>query len=142
MCKIRGYHIRDNVLFESVYPPNENDIETLWIKIKIKFTVPIILGILYKPPKTPANVALRILSDMMSNITPIENYELYIMGDFNIDTSAQNSPNSQKLRWFCNKNCLDQLISTPTRSTIHTNCTIDLILTNSKRKSHILEQSM
>ena len=43
----------------------QDDLEMIWVQVKIKFTMPIVLGLLYKPPKTPTGSALRILSSVI-----------------------------------------------------------------------------
>ena len=130
-------YIKDSISYDpietQVIPTNEN-VESGWIQLNLKFTKPILLGTIYKPPQTPVGQTLKTLTDILSKIQPTVPHEIYIIGDFNIDTSNATSPSSQKLKWFCIKNGLDQLISKPTRSSLKTSSTIDLILTNCKSK--------
>ena len=80
------------------------DLESCRFKLNLKFTRPILLGVIYKPPKIPVGYTIRTLTEILSKIQPAEPHELYILGDFNIDTSDPSSLNAQKLKWFCIKN--------------------------------------
>ena len=131
-------YIKNCLKYDSIVPQGvisaSEIMESCWIQLNLKYTKPILLGVIYKPPQTPVGKTIQILTDTLSKIQPTTPHELYILGDFNIDTSLPTSPNNQKLKWFCTKNGLDQLIKKPTRSTIKTDSTIDLIITNSKNK--------
>ena len=133
-------YIKDSLSYEPIMTQDlfsTTDLETLescWIQLNMKYTIPILLGVLYKQPKSPVGQTIQILTEMLAKIQPTTRHELYILGDFNIDTSSTTSPNTQKLKWFCTKNGLDQLISKPTRCSINTSSTIDLIITNAKNK--------
>ena len=50
-------------------------VESCWIKLSIKYTKPILLGVIYKPPQTPVGQIIKILTDILSKIQPASTHE-------------------------------------------------------------------
>ena len=59
-------------------------LESCWFKLNLKFTTPILLAVIYKPPKIPVGYTIRTLTGILSKIQPAEPHELYILGDFSL----------------------------------------------------------
>lgn len=112
---------------------NTGDAETLWVEIKrgehVKNTY---LCVLYRPPSGNVERCLENLSSVIDSLPNLHKKELILMGDFNIDYKAKNSPGTKRLITFENNHQLTQHIQTPTRITPTTKSTIDLIFSNAK----------
>ena len=105
-------------------------IESLWLEISVDKSKPKLVCFLYRRPD-PSELAewIDYFYEMVDNI-PHKNYELQILGDFNINLNE-----SQKSWNACTTSLgLEQLIKNLTRVTNKTSSLIDHIYTNVKNK--------
>ena len=133
-CYIRS-DLSYNVI--SVFP---SEIESVFFEIVLPNSKPITVGTIYRPP-SQSNF-LEILNENLNKIDSISN-ETYILGDFNINLSLNDSyifskkymlnnksiPSDVKSYYeFCTFFSLYQLIKVPTRITCNSATIIDHIL--------------
>ena len=88
---------------------------------------------LYRPPQGNTLLFCDTLHDIIVSLRTVipNDFELFIIGDFNIDFLNPTSPGYRDIKWFEQRVGLQQLIKIPTRySTVNT-C-IDLIFSNCK----------
>ena len=95
-------YIRSDIYFEEISIADIGEtggppIETLWIKIIQKCTRPILVCVLYKPPKCTTTKALSDLGNQMKQTRPISEHELYMIGDMNTDMLKKIQQTSKKL---------------------------------------------
>ena len=45
-------------------------LKSCWIQLNMKYTITILLGLLYKPPKSPVGQTIRILTELLAKIQP------------------------------------------------------------------------
>lgn len=91
---------------------------------------PILVSIVYIPPKATLNSAIECLDKLADTLTALK-LEWIIMGDFNVKLANSNdSQPTAKLRRFASRNYLYQLINKPTRVTQETCSILDHIYTN------------
>ena len=93
----------------------------------------ITVGLIYRPPSGSVDNFLKVTYESMDSLPP--NNEIILIGDFNINY-AKNDGASRKLKQLSKERSIKQIISEPTRSSVHGCSTIDLILTNSNYISH------
>ena len=123
----------------SVFP---HEIESIFFKILLTNSKPIRVGAIYHPP-SQSNF-LEVLNENMNKIDSISN-EIYILGDFNINFSLNDSyiftkkgilnnksfPSDVKSCYeYCTYFSLHQLIKVATRITCNSATIIDHILTS------------
>ena len=117
------YNVRDKF---------SSNIENIFLDILLPKTKPILIGILYRPPKQSG--FLHKLTTAISNTNNFEQQEVYILGDININLipNGTHAPNGIKMyREFCATHDLKQIITSPTRITEKSSTLLDHILTNS-----------
>ena len=102
-----------------------SDLECCWIKVSLKQSRPIILGIVYLPKRK-----VEYLDQLRNEIDKIDagSSEILIVGDFNFD--ILDVAGRAKIDEFCCEFQLTQLVSTPTRVTPTTSTCIDLIFSS------------
>lgn len=128
-----GCYIRSDLTWEydqdtSDSSISNSDLELLSIKILRKMQQPILISIVYIPPTTPILKALECLDSLGDKITTAK-MDWILMGDLNVNLLDNNS-NSIKLNRFAQRNCLYQLIKTPTRITPNNQSLLDHIYVN------------
>ena len=104
-------------------------LESLWISISSKkFPSKLSFGCLYRPPHSPVQSVL----DLCSSIEDVITTSRYVIacGDFNIDLSNSDKPNSKTLLDFITSHSLLQPICEPTRFSRQSNSIIDIFLTS------------
>ena len=121
----------------SVFPC---EIESVFFDILLPNSKPITVGTIYRPPNQ--SNFLEVLNENMNKIDSISN-EIYILGDFNINFSLNDSyifskkgiinnksfPSDVKSSYeYCTYFSLHQLIKVPTRITCNSATIIDHIL--------------
>lgn len=121
----------NNTVFKHLNVSNPN-IEMQWAVIERPHTKKILLAIVYRPPDGKAMEAVEILDQQLMNIDNVNNYEVLIMGDFNIDYKVKKNPPTTALKQIATIHELTQVIDKPTRITKNTEKTIDLAFTNMK----------
>ena len=117
-----------------------SDSELLWIEIHIQGQKPLIIGVFYRPPKSPA-VNLEHLEASLANIRKkFKNAIITVAGDFNladidwpnrsVKPYATESTKCATLLEICNEYFLDQMVTEPTRISGATKKILDLVLTS------------
>ena len=134
-------YIRNDLSYNiiSVFP---SEIESIFFEILLPNSKPITVGTIYCPPNQ--SDYLEVLNENMNKIDSISN-ETYILGDFNINLSLNDSyifskkdmlnnksiPSDVKSYYeFCTFFSLHQLIKVPTRITCNRAAIVDHILAN------------
>ena len=121
-----------------------NTIEHLFFDLLIPKVKPISIGIFYRPPN--ANTFLETFQNDL-NLIDFKKFEVYFLGDFNINLLLNNkflledrqpfdvrnlsSPLLSRYKELCQTFSLKEIIQEPTRVTSSTSSLLDHILTNS-----------
>ena len=107
-------------------------IEQLWIKIERPGRKRLYIGNVYRPPDGKVDNFIQYLKMSVDELYSIHRnqFDLIILGDFNIDFAKTRDPDRRVLKAMIDDLDLTQLISAPTRITNKCKSTIDLILTN------------
>ena len=121
-----------------------NTIEHVFFDLLIPKVKPISIGIFYRPPN--ANTFLETFQNDL-NLIDFKKFEVYFLGDFNINLLLNNkfllkerqpfdvrnlsSPLLSKYKELCQTFSLKEIIQEPTRVTSSTSSLLDHILTNS-----------
>ena len=124
-----------------------NTIEHVFFDLLIPKLKPISIGIFYRPPN--ANTFLETFQNDL-NLIDFKKFEVYFLGDFNINLLLNNkfllkerqpfdvrnlsSPLLPKYKELCQTFSLKEIIQEPTRVTSSTSSLLDHILTNSRWK--------
>ena len=107
-----------------------NNLEQLWVlfdKPNVRKTA---ICMLYRPPNGDVETAISELSNSVDYIQSLCDVELLIMGDMNVNYRERHNVAFEMLKEFERVYNLVQLIKDPTRVTIRSKTTIDLIWTN------------
>lgn len=128
-----GCYIRNDLQWEYMEDMPETlisngNIELLTIKVIRLMQKPLLLSIIYIPPKASLNVALDHLDTVADKIISTK-LDWILMGDFNVNLVSNNHQTS-KLKNFASHNYLYQLIRASTRITLTTQSLLDHIYTN------------
>ena len=91
------------------------------------------IACIYKPPKGKVENCIQILTDLVNRYQNM-NYEIWLLGDFNIDFSRQDDVNTVKLNRFIKNLGLSQVIDGITRPNTKGGSCIDLIITDCNYK--------
>lgn len=111
-------------------------IELQIFELKIRNIKKMILVNVYRPPSGKSEVFIDSLTDTLSMIRNIQEFDVFILGDFNLPYNMVKSTSYKKLKHFESRFGLKQLITKPTRCNSRTANILDLIFTNS---GHILK---
>ena len=104
-------------------------IESLFVELAVQIGRNIVLGVIYRPPKSSHNEFLTALDDILQNQS-LRNKDCIRTGDFNINMlSNRYTPASDFLDNLLSASFLP-LISKPTRVTNHSATLLDIICTN------------
>ena len=114
--------------------PDKTAVETLWVKISLPKTRPILAGIVYAP--SISNQLFEDLESVLDEVNTISASsrtpgEITCMGDFNCDKLKPTSWEWKKLSSVMNTLHMSQIISKPTRITQFSKTCIDHIWTTS-----------
>ena len=101
------------------------ELEVMWLEIKITNSKPWFIGIMYRPPNSKLDFFQK-LEDNLERVLDISR-NVTLIGDFNCNVSSKN-PLSDKIKSLCVDLQLQQLIDAPTRVTNNSSTCIDLIL--------------
>ena len=108
-----------------------SEIENIFFDMLLPKTKLILIGILYRPLDQS-----KFIDKLSTTISETDNFqEVYILGDLNINliNNQKHTPNG--IKWykeFCSLNdCLEQLLTLPTRITKNSTSLLDHVLTNS-----------
>ena len=107
------------------------DLEQLWVILDKPNVKKIAVCIVYKPPSGDIENALTELTQSIEHISSTyNNTEVVIMGDLNVNYRERHCKDFESLKEFERTHNLVQLIKDPTRITLKSKSTIDLIWTN------------
>ena len=102
-------------------------IETIWIEVKL--TKCYAIGCIYRPPSSSAQYHEYLLNVLEIINSKYPNF--VVLGDFNYDSTPGNPHNDiVKIREIEDTNCCKQIVKSPTRTTLMSQSTIDLIFTS------------
>ena len=120
-------YVDDSLPYHRRYDFEQNGVEALWVEIKPKNSKAILIGTIYRPPRSSCEYQ-SMIEQMVSRVSDL-NVELIVLGDLNYNMLCPKE--SKPIKKLCYQNSLHQLIESPTRKT-ETSCTLlDIILTNS-----------
>ena len=91
----------------------------------------ILIACIYKPPKGKVDNCIKLLTDLVNRFQNT-NYEIWLLGDFNIDFSRRDDVNTVKLNRFIKNLDLSQVIDGITRPNTKGGSRLDLIITDCK----------
>ena len=124
-------YVKDNYSYKVRNDLVTDDIECLWIEVKIPGSNPFLINTCYRPPSANKEYNTSITSSIERAC--LEDKEMHILGDFNIDYNANKVSLIKDLETIHD---LSQLVNFDTRITQTTSTCIDLIL-SSNPKRHI-----
>ena len=126
-------NVRADIAFKTRLDLRCDDLQSVWIELLLPKTKPILTGVVYRPPNQMNFYDL--LENVISSCDRFFDIESIILGDFNTNVSGStDSSLVQHLKQYMLLFYLNQIISDPTRTTINSSTTIDLILTSDKHK--------
>lgn len=111
-------------------------IELQLFELKIRNIKKIILMNVYRPPSGKSEIFVDSLADSLNVIHNINEFDVFVLGDFNLPYNLVKSPSYKRFKNFESRFGLRQLITTPTRCSSHSANILDLIFTNSE---HVLK---
>ena len=121
----------------------KHNFECLWVEIKRPKCKQMILCRSYRPDDEHTDGFISNLADSLNNIDT-ENYDIVLVGDFNVDYSTKNQLR-RRLDEFALQHILSQFICKPTRVTENSSTTIVLIFINNTHRivqSDVLQSSI
>ena len=122
--------IRENLTFHRRLDIITVSIETLWVEILQPKTIPILVGVAYRPP---SQSDFYDIFEQTCHQIDTNKHEIIILGDFNTDVKADSNL-QRHLVEFQTTFDLDQLIVEPTRITPKSRTIIDLIFVSDPAK--------
>ena len=122
--------IRENLTFNRRLDIITDSIETLWVEILQPKTIPILVGVAYRPP---SQSDFYDIFEQTCHQINTNKHEIIILGDFNADVKADSNL-QRRLVEFQTTFDLDQVIVEPTRITPKSRTIIDLILVSDPAK--------
>lgn len=128
-----AFYIRDHLPVKIRTDVMISDIEALWLQIQMPHTKPLLMACCYRPPSADG-AYLDKICDMFDR-SSTSGYEVYFMGDMNIDWLSGKCPLKNKLVNVANICGLTQVINKPTRTLLKTDgkgssTCIDHVFTN------------
>ena len=127
-------YVRDNYSYKLRNDLITNDIECLWIEVKIPGTEPFLINTCYRPPSANKEYNTSIARNIEKAC--LDGKEMYIFGDFNIDYNTNKVSLIKDLETIHN---LSQIVNFDTRITQTTSTCIDLVLTSNPKKHVVTE---
>ena len=118
-------YVRSNLTHVRRTDLENEQLEIMWLEIKLNKSKPWLVGVVYRPPSSYSEFFQRLEINLERVLDSSRN--VVILGDFNCNMICQN-PLSDKLMSICNDLQLKQLIDLPTRITENSSSCIDLIL--------------
>ena len=127
-------YVRNNLKFSETnfkhLNSNSKDIESQWITISLPNSKPLLIGNIYRPPQGNVDAFIQVLENVLNEIDS-NKFELYMMGDVNIDMLDKLGEAYRKITTFTKSMGLCQLIKNPTRYSTARNSLLDICFTNS-----------
>ena len=74
-----------------------------------------VVGIIYRPPNGNFKEFVTRLNEMVTDTISVNNSEIFLIGDFNVDYSKQDTSNKKLIKEFKSLTGLHQIIRQPTR---------------------------
>ena len=99
-------YIRADLAYNHRTDLQHDDIESVWVKILLPKSKPILVGICYRPPKQSAFVSQ--LKECCLNNDHFEGQEVIMLGDFNANYQNPMHTVVKALKQFCHLFDLDQ----------------------------------
>ena len=126
---VAAFLYRNGKLLKNI---NNTDLESLWITILIPNMRKMVIGTVYRPPQGNIQNFMKLFEQQIKDIHDKHNqpFDLFILGDFNIDYSNNRALGRSDIRDLEELYGLKQLITEPTRYGNKPSI-IDYILTNS-----------
>ena len=125
-----GLYINEDLAYSTEafkgYNTSSKDIECGWVKIIMKNSKDIVIGVVYRPPSCDVETFCEKIITICDEIGVNYSKDIFLLGDFNINYLAENDRHKRLLTQLESLTRLKQMIKHPTRLQ---NC-IDLILTN------------
>ena len=109
---------------------SESDIEVQRLELVSKVQKDILIYNVYRPPGGSVTRCTDVLSELLGKENRLHLKEILVLGDFNINYTSKNNPDTKKLTAWQNKHGLVQKIKGKTRCTKNSSSTIDLMFTN------------
>ena len=106
-------HTKYNVIARDDLSTCTPDLEVIWIQLALKDTRPTFIGCIYRPPSGNIDAALEHLEDQILELRTRGSCDLVLLGDYNINSLKPRSLENRKLNDFCKRQCISQLIKTP-----------------------------
>ena len=116
----------------------DKDFEIVTVTIVRPNFKKLVIACVYRPPKGKIDECIKILTDLISTYQSLD-FEIWILGDFNIDMLRRDDVNTVQIMRFAKKLGLNQLIHDITRPNIRGGSCIDLIFTDS---NYVLESGV
>ena len=125
-------YIRNNLKFTNLNQWNTSNIniESQWLTIDLPNCKPLLVGNIYRPPKGNIDTFIQVLDNTLSEID-LSKFEIYLMGNMNIDMADKQSDVYRKIVNFIKPLGLCQIIKQPTRFASTKNSILDICITNS-----------
>ncbi len=105
------------------------DMACLWLKLELKATRPTYICGVYRPPSGDLDNFTYVMEQKMLDIYKEGIADIILLGDFNVDWLGRDEK-TKKYKNFVKNSILSQLISVPTRVTLHSRTCLDHFLTN------------
>ena len=105
------------------------DSEIQWVHVKNRYTKDFIILNLYRPPLGNIENFIDMLDNTISTLE-IDKYDIFVMGDFNINMNNTSCSNARSLRNRMKALGFNQLIKDCTRVDLNRESCIDLIFSN------------
>lgn len=123
-------YIKNCIVYKEVSNFNADNVESLWVEVKLPHSKPFLVGTVYRPPDANADY-LSTLDSMFQHYTALYD-DVIILGDFNLDLCKR--LNCTKINNISKHSNLTQLIKDCTRITDTSSTLLDLIFVTNLEK--------
>ena len=130
------FYVKDTYSYKIRNDLHLNDLECLWIEVKVPGIESYLLSTCYRPPSS--NKAYNDQIKTSIEKASLENKEMYILGDFNVNYNVKNVSFITELENILN---VSQIVNFDTRVTQNSSTCIDLILTSNPKK-HLITKPL
>ena len=118
-------YINSNLIYTRKHDLELEDLEILWLEVKLKHSQLYLIAVVYRPPNSSNDFFPKVELQFEKALQYTSN--VVILGDFNCNMLTENSL-SLKMKNMCTYLQLNQIINEPTRITNNSKTCIDLIL--------------
>lgn len=125
-----GIYIKDGINYVRRYDLETENVECIWIEVKMKSSKTFIIGVLYRSPDSLKHLSKTFAEDFIKSLKYVnsENKECIIISDINCNYLDKKSHRS--LKDLIQLQGLQQIIKEATRVNTQSQTLIDVILTN------------